>query len=111
MIKIQQLCMQLVDLIGEETLYHELEGIFRKHQGIACRTRKSGRVDLCLTAIQDRILEGKDLTPRLIAGIVLQHNLSSASIYRLVQALHRKGLELRAVDVLREQERMKAGVY
>jgi hypothetical protein len=109
--KIQQLCTQLLDLIGEETLYHELEGILRKHQGIAHRTRKPGRVNRCLADIQNCIAEGTCLTPKMIATIVLPYNLSPASMYRLIGVLRRQGLELRAVDILREQERRKAGVY
>lgn len=111
MIKIEQLCTRLVDFIGEETLYHELEGILRKHQGLAHRTRKPGRVDRCLTEIRDHTAKGTCPTPRLIAGFVLPYNLSPASIYRLVWALHQLGWELRAVDILREQERLRAGVY
>jgi hypothetical protein len=111
MIKIQQLCSRLVDMIGEETLYHELEGILRKHHGIARRTRKPGRVALCFSVIQDQLAKGICVNPQMIARIVVQYHLSPASIYRLVQALHRQGLELHAVDILREQEKMKAGVY
>jgi hypothetical protein len=111
MIKIQQLCAQLVDLIGEETLNHELEGILKKHQGIAHRTRKPGRIDRCLTDIRGCITEGTCLTPRMIATVILPYNLSPASMYRLMGVLRRQGLEFRAVDVLREQERMKSGVY
>jgi hypothetical protein len=111
MIKIQQLCDQLTEMIGEETLHRELEGILRKHQGIALRTRKSGRVDRCLTLILDQGVKGNDLTPRLIAGIVMSHNLGSASLYRLVQALRKQGVQIRGVDILHELKRIKAGVY
>ncbi|MDD1678999.1 MAG: acyl carrier protein phosphodiesterase [Methanomicrobiales archaeon] len=111
MTKISQLCSRLIDLIGEETIYRELEGILRKHQGIAHRTRKPGRVSQCLSTIKDRKEQGMNLTPRMIAGILLQYNLSPASLYRLVRILHLQGEKIRAVDILREQERIKAGVY
>jgi hypothetical protein len=111
MISIQQLCSQLIELIGKETLCRELEGILRKHQGIAHRTRKPGRTDRSLSAIQIHLAEGAYPTPQMIARIVLQYNLSPASVYRLVRILRQQGLELRAVDVLREKERQKAGIY
>jgi hypothetical protein len=107
---ISDLCDQLVTLIGEETLGRELEGILRKHEGIARRQRRPGRVALCVSSLADLIIRG-DLTPRMIARCATSHSLSIASTYRLVQCLHKKGIAIRAVDILREMERMKAGVY
>lgn len=111
MIKIQDICTQLIELIGEETLYNELEGILRKHQGIARRIRKPGRVDQCLVALQHQIEIGKDITPRYIATMIPPYNLSQASLYRLVNLLRSQGVQVRAIDILIEKQRMKAGVY
>jgi hypothetical protein len=108
---VTQLCEQLTDLIGEETLQRELEGILRKHRGIACRTRKPGHVDLCLSLILDLEKRGKNITPRQVAIIAIPYNLSPASLYRLTRALLTEGIRVRAADVLKEQEWLKAGVY
>lgn len=110
MIKIRQLCSHIVDLIGEETLCRELEGILRKHNGLNRRIRRPGRVDLCANDIKNH-LEKESCPVPIAARIIQQYHLSPASTYRVVKILRRQGFVLRAADILREQKRMRSGVY
>ena len=107
--EINLLTDRLIALIGEETLYRELEGILHKHEGIARRTRKPGRVALCGITLRD--YGDEEITPRMFAQVALTHSLSPASTYRLVRDFRSRGSRIRAVDVLREMHRMKSGVY
>jgi hypothetical protein len=102
---------RVIAVIGEEGLALELEGILRKHEGIAKRERKAGRVSRCAAqAVAGSRATGEPVE-RAAARAALEGNLSQASVYRMAALVAREGLPLSPAQVLREMGRIKRGIY
>lgn len=102
---------ELISLIGEDLLLRELEGILHKHKALRMRVRSPGRVKSCLKQVIRILPPGESLTPAQIARMASAHSLSQASVYRLCHQLKEIGIPCRAVQVLREMDRLQRGIY
>jgi hypothetical protein len=112
MIKYEALIPEVIALIGEGGLALELEGILRKHEGIARRERKAGRVRQCAAGIARTIAGGSGgPVERVAARAAITRNLSQASVYRMAAMLGEAGIDLSPADVLREMGRIRQGIY
>jgi hypothetical protein len=109
--RFEALIPKVIGIIGEEGLALELEGILRKHEGIAKRERKAGRVERCASEVAARSRESGEPPERAAARAALARNLSQASVYRMASALGKEGIDLSPVLVLREMGRIKRGIY
>ncbi|MDD1673248.1 MAG: hypothetical protein LUP99_02430 [Methanomicrobiales archaeon] len=109
--KIEELSRHLITLLGEDIFCRELEGILKKHEGIAKRKRKPGRLATTISQLIERKDAGEELTSRSVARLVISFHLSVPSIYRLGMALRDHGMQVRTVEILKEMDRMKAGVF
>lgn len=98
-------------LIGDEILLRELEGILRKHQALHERVRSAGRVEICLNQVIGMVSLREPLPPARIARLASSHSLSQASVYRLCHRLKEIGVPCRAVQILREMDRLQRGIY
>ncbi len=107
----QALIPRVIGLVGEEGLALELEGILRKHEGIARRERKAGRVEQCASGIAARARATGEPVERVAAQAALERNLSQASVYRMAGILGQGGISLKPVLIVREMERIKQGIY
>jgi len=107
----QALITRVIGLIGEEGLAMELEGILRKHEGIARRERKAGRVEQCVSEVATRAPATGEPVERIAARAALKRNLSQASVYRMAGLLERNGVPVKPSAVLREMGRIKRGIY
>ncbi len=105
------LIQRVIGIIGEEGLALELEGILRKHEGIARRDRKPGRVGQCVTEIAARSRATGEPVERVAARAALERNLSQASVYRMADLLGTEGVPVKPSAVLREMGRIKRGIY
>lgn len=101
----------LIDMVGEETLISELEGIARKHEGIRNRIRKKGAVESCAENVALRLERTGEPPARIAAEAAIRHNLSQASVYRMVAQLIDAGVNVKGSGVMREIKRMKKGIY
>jgi hypothetical protein len=107
----QALIPRVIGLVGEEGLALELEGILRKHEGIARRERKAGRVEQCASGIAARARATGEPVERVAAQAALERNLSQASVYRMAGILGQGGISLKPALIVREMERIKQGIY
>jgi hypothetical protein len=107
----QALITRVIGLIGEEGLAMELEGILRKHEGIARRERKAGRVEQCVSGVAAHARATGEPVERVAAREALERNLSQASVYRMAGLLERNGVPVKPSAVLREMGRIKRGIY
>jgi len=107
----QALIPRVIGLVGEEGLALELEGILRKHEGIARRERKAGRVEQCVSGIAARARATGEPVERVAAQAALERNLSQASVYRMAGILGQGGISLKPALIVREMERIKQGIY
>lgn len=105
------LITRVIGLIGEDGLALELEGILRKHEGIARRERKAGRVELCASEVASRARATGEPVERVAARAALARNLSQASVYRMAGLLGEEGVPVKPSAVIREMERIKQGIY
>jgi hypothetical protein len=102
---------RVIALIGEEGLALELEGILRKHEGIALRERKAGRVERCAAEVAALTRSPGEPPERVAARSALARNLSQASVYRMAERLGKSGITVKPASVLREMGRIKRGIY
>jgi hypothetical protein len=109
--RFEQIIPKVIALIGEEGLAVELGGILRKHEAIAMRERKAGRVEQCVSEVAARARATGEPVERVAARAALDRNLSQASVYRMAGILGEEGIILSAAVVLREMERIKRGIY
>jgi len=109
--KYEALIPRVLRVIGEDGLALELEGILRKHEGIARRERKAGRVKKAVALVAARSRAGGEPVERLATRVALEQNLAQASVYRMTAMLAAEGIHVRAAQVLREMERIKRGIY
>jgi len=109
--KYRALIPRVIGLIGEEGLALELEGILRKHEGIARRQRKAGRVELSASGVAARARATGEPVERVAARAALERNLSQASVYRMAGLVGREGMPVKPSAVLREMGRIKRGIY
>ncbi|MDD1665348.1 MAG: hypothetical protein LUQ32_08315 [Methanomicrobiales archaeon] len=107
----EALIPRVIGLIGEDGLVMELEGILRKHEGIARRERKAGRVEQCVSEVAARARATGEPVERVAARAALGKNLSQASVYRMGGLLGRDGVPVKPSAVLREMRRIKRGIY
>ena len=107
----EALLPRVIALTGEEGLADELEGILRKHEGIARRERKAGRVGQCAAEVARAARSSGEPPERVAARAALARNLSQASVYRMAAALELQGILLTPADVLREMARIGQGIY
>jgi hypothetical protein len=107
----ETLLSRVIALIGEEGLALELEGILRKHKGIAGRERKAGRVEQCAAGVAARARATGEPVERVAARAALERNLSQASVYRMAGLLGKGGVPVKPSAVLREMGRIKRGIY
>ena len=107
----EALIARVIGLISEEGLALELEGILRKHKGIARRERKAGRVEQCVSEVAARARATGEPVERIAARAALERNLSQASVYRMAGLLGREGVPVKPSAVLREMGRIKRGIY
>jgi hypothetical protein len=107
----EALIPRVIDLVGEEGLALELEGILRKHEGITRRERKAGRVDRCASGVAAGARATDEPLERVAARAALAWNLSQASVYRMAGRLSKTGITLKPAGVLREMGRIKRGIY
>jgi len=109
--RLENLITRVIGIIGEEGLALELEGILRKHEGIARRERKAGRVGLCVAEVAARARASGEPVERAAARAALERNLSQASVYRLAGLLVKEGVQVKPSAVLGEMGRIKRGIY
>ncbi|MDD1671115.1 MAG: hypothetical protein LUQ67_07415 [Methanomicrobiales archaeon] len=109
--KYEILLPRVIDLIGEEGLALELEGILRKHDGLARRERKPGRVERCARVVAAGCRTTDEPPERAAARAALAGNLSQASVYRMAGILDGEGIHLSPAAVIREMGRIKRGIY
>jgi len=107
----ETLLPRVIGLVGEEGLALELEGILRKHEGIARRRRKAGRVGRCASGVAAVARASGEPVERVAARAALAGNLSQASVYRMAGLLEKDGVPVKPAAVLREMERIKLGIY
>jgi len=105
------LISRVIGLIGEGGLALELEGILRKHEGIARRERKAGRVEQCASGVAARSRATGEPVERVAARAALERNLSQASVYRMAGLIEKDGVPVKPSEVLREMGRIKRGIY
>ncbi|HMA04981.1 MAG TPA: hypothetical protein VKO45_03555, partial [Methanomicrobiales archaeon] len=102
---------RVIGIIGEEGFALELEGILRKHEGLARRVRKAGRVERCAADAAGRVRATGEPPERAAAHAALAGNLSQASVYRMAGILEGEGISLSPAAILREMGRIKRGIY
>ncbi len=107
----EALLPRVIAVIGEEGLVQELEGILRKHERLARRVRKAGRVERCAEQAIARARDTGEPPERSAARAALEKNLSQASVYRMAGLLAEKGMPVKPAAVLREMGRIGRGIY